>query len=123
MKFLALLSCCISWLHASEHATRDAWVAKHGGEAEVRLADGTRADIVTDRHAVEVEFAEKWHQAVGQALWYAYQTNKKPGILLVYRKPEDKRYLIRLNSLISHYNLAITVATTREIKIPKTAKK
>ena len=30
------------------------------GAAEVTMADRTRCDIVTDTHAIEVDFADKW---------------------------------------------------------------
>lgn len=40
-----------------------------------------------------------------QSLWYGFQLNKKPGIALIFRKPENRCYLIRLNSLLQHRKL------------------
>ena len=47
------------------------------------MPDGTRCDILTDTHAIEVDFADKWAEAIGQSLNYAMQTGKKAGIVLV----------------------------------------
>ena len=41
------------------------------------MPDGTRCDILTDTHAIEVDFANKWAQAIGQSLNHAMQTGKK----------------------------------------------
>ena len=49
------------------------------------MPDGTRCDILIDTHAIEVDFADKWAEAVGQSLNYAIQTGKKAGIVLVLK--------------------------------------
>ena len=49
------------------------------------MPDGTRCDILTDTHAIEVDFADKWAEAIGQSLNYAMQTGKKAGIVLVLK--------------------------------------
>lgn len=66
------------------------------GETEVVLDDKTRVDIVTDTFAIEVDFAEKWAESVGQSQYYARKLNKKAGILLVVNPLTDERYLKRL---------------------------
>ena len=38
---------------------------------EYRFPDGTRADCISATHAIEVDFSEKWAEAIGQALHYA----------------------------------------------------
>ena len=38
---------------------------------EVVMKDGTRCDILTSTHAIEVDFAKKWAEAIGQSLNYA----------------------------------------------------
>jgi hypothetical protein len=55
---------------------------KYSGQTEVTMPDGTRCDIVTETHAIEVDFADKWAEAIGQCLNYSFQLNKKAGILL-----------------------------------------
>lgn len=63
------------------------------GQAEHRLPDGSRIDILTDRAAWEVEWCEKWEQAIGQALFYGISTNQTPGVWLLKRADDDEDYL------------------------------
>lgn len=88
---------------------RDAWTEKHGGQTEVRLPDGTRCDIVTETHAVEVEWAHKWYEGFGQALWYGFQLNKTPGIVLILRNEGDRKFLVRIRSLAAHHGIDLRV--------------
>ncbi len=76
------------------------------GELEVVLKDKTRVDCLTDQYAIEVDFAKKWAEGIGQSLYYGYMTGKKPAIALIVGK-KDARYLKRLEK----------VATKEEIKI------
>lgn len=69
---------------------------KYGYQNEVQLPDGTRVDLITPTHAVEVEWADKWKEAPGQAIYYSVWTNKKPGIILLIKdKTQDKLNIIR----------------------------
>ena len=77
------------------------------GRIEVRLPDGTRCDCVTADHAIEYEFGRKWAEAIGQSLFYSLQTGKRAGIVLILERPEDRKFWIRLNSTIDHFNLPI----------------
>jgi hypothetical protein len=43
----------------------------------VVLPDGTRCDCLTDTHAIEFDFGNKWAEAIGQSAYYALQTGKK----------------------------------------------
>lgn len=43
---------------------------------EYRLSDNTRVDCMTDTLAVEFDFANKWAECIGQALYYGKQTKK-----------------------------------------------
>ena len=86
----------------------------HGGEAKVRLKDGTRVDLLTDTHAIEVEHADNWRDAIGQSLHYARLTDKKAGIILI-SIPGDANYtrslgyVKSLNEIIDSYNLPIDI--------------
>lgn len=73
------------------------WLAQEiGGESEVLLADGSRADIVTDTQAIEVEWIKKWKEAPAQALLYSALTNLDPVVLLLTRgKPSEPKFLLR----------------------------
>jgi len=83
------------------------WCAEHKGQAEVTLPDKTRADCITDTHAIEFDFGEKWAEAIGQALYYSLQTGKRAGIVLILEGQEDRKYFIRVNSTIQHFKLPI----------------
>ena len=50
---------------------------------EVVMNDGTRCDILTATHAIEVDFAKKWAEAIGQSLHYALHTGKRPAVALI----------------------------------------
>lgn len=83
------------------------WCSAHNGRAEVCLSDGTRADCITDTHAIEFDFGRNWAEAIGQSLYYSLQTGKRAGIVLILESPKDRKYWIRLNSTIQHFRLPI----------------
>lgn len=96
---------------AEDHPERwyqERWCAEHGGEAEVVLENRTRVDCLTDRYAVEVDFGPKWAQAIGQALYYAERTGRRPGIVLVL-EDGGERYLRRLREATEGQGLEIRV--------------
>ena len=86
---------------------QDKWCAKMGGITEYVLDDKTRVDCLTDEYAVEVDFANKWAEAVGQSLYYALKTGKKPGILLITEKEKDSRFRVRLDRLAEKYDIEV----------------
>lgn len=77
------------------------------GHMEVVMPDQTRCDCVTDTHAIEYDFGNKWSEAIGQCLNYSMQTNKRAGIVLIIERQKDMKFWIRLNSIIRHYSLPI----------------
>lgn len=78
-----------------EYQTR--WCKAHKGITEYRLNDGTRVDCLTDKLAVEVDFAPKWHECIGQALYYAQKTRRVPACVLIIENPEkDMKFVYRL---------------------------
>ena len=86
---------------------------KYGAESEVTMPDGTRCDLVTEKHAIELDFADKWGEAIGQSLNYAFQSNKRAGILLILESKGDEKHLIRVQSIIEHFELPIDVLAIR----------
>jgi hypothetical protein len=77
------------------HKVWQAWTDKgHKVRQEHVLLDGSRADLMTDEYAIEVDWASKRHQAVGQALHYSIQSCRKPGIILIVKDPaKDMKYV------------------------------
>ncbi len=64
----------------------DLLAEKYDAQQEVVLWDGTRADLVGDDWVAEVDFEEKWAEAIGQSLYYAKATGKKPVVILLVKK-------------------------------------
>lgn len=67
------------------------------GKVEYVLEDRTRVDCLTETHAVEVDFAHKWAEAIGQALYYSKMTGKAPAVLLIVGD-RDEKYLDRFHN-------------------------
>jgi hypothetical protein len=80
-----------------------------GGEREVVLPDRTRVDIVTDEYAIEVDFAEKWAEGIGQALYYEKMLDKKAGILLIWEGEKEIRFLNRLMTVAVEHGIQVWV--------------
>lgn len=83
------------------------WCGRAGGRTEVVQRDRTRVDCLTDTHAIEFDFGPKWAESIGQSLYYAVQTGKKPGVVLILEKNRDIIYWIRLNTVIDEFGLNI----------------
>jgi hypothetical protein len=77
------------------------------GEMEVLLQDRTRVDCLTDEYAIEVDFAKKWAESIGQSLYYGYMTHKKPAIALIVNLPKEQRYLQRVDAICKKYNIKL----------------
>lgn len=87
------------------------WCADRG-VTEFILPDRTRVDCLTSVYAVEVDFADKWAESVGQALYYAYMTDRKAGILLVMENPaKDWVYQRRLHDAIRGLDIKVWIVT------------
>lgn len=79
-----------------------------GGITEYTLKDKTRVDCLLDTHAIEVDFAQKWAEGIGQSLYYASQTARKAAVLLIIEDMQkDKRYLERLENVSLQHNIDI----------------
>jgi len=106
----ALLLLLAGAAHAGELELARAWCDAQGGQAEVVLADRTRADCLTATHAIEVEYAARWKQAPGQALHYARLTGLRAGIVLIAGET-DARYVEALRAVLAGNCLAVDVWT------------
>jgi hypothetical protein len=54
----------------------------------ITLICGAGVDCLSDSHAIEIAFYEKWAEALGQSLLYASETGLKPAIFLICRSEE-----------------------------------
>ena len=104
IKFFFIFTFCVYSQHINKEVVYQEYFASiMFGATEYRLDDNTRIDIFTEYYAIEVDFASKWAEAIGQALYYAAKTNTQPGILLIMENENDSRYLERLLVVVSEY--------------------
>ena len=62
------------------------------GIKEYVLPDRTRIDYLTEQYACEIDWAKKWYEGFGQALWYAHNSGKKPCLVLILKTKKDYVY-------------------------------
>ncbi|MCM1338784.1 MAG: hypothetical protein NC191_03845 [Muribaculaceae bacterium] len=73
------------------------WCKARGGITEYKLNDKTRVDCLLPTMAVEFDFANKWAECIGQALYYGQKTKRTPACVLIMENGEkDYKYLRRL---------------------------
>jgi|TARA_R100000306_G_C4371419_1_gene140153 hypothetical protein len=95
-------------LRESDHVERIA--GEWGAESEVRLEDGTRADMRWKRYIIEVDYVDKWYEGVGQAQYYALLTGMRPGLVLLLRDPDKEwRDLARAARLCENKRIRLWV--------------
>ena len=91
-----------------ESVYADAWCYAREGRREVRTQYETRVDCVfreTSKldgklYAVEVDFADKWAEGIGQALHYGKGLNAYPGLVLIIEHQDECRFLPRVWSTL-----------------------
>jgi hypothetical protein len=88
---------------------QEKWCQENNGQVEVVLPDGTRCDCVTNTHSIEFDFGNNWAEAVGQSSYYSIQTKKRAGIVLILENKKDRKYWMRLNTIIQYFNLPIDI--------------
>jgi hypothetical protein len=76
------------------------------GQSEVVLDNKRRVDCVDSTYAVEVDFAHKVFEGIGQSEYYAYKTNKKAGLLLIVETDKD------LNTIREFHDYLLTKGIT-----------
>jgi hypothetical protein len=79
-----------------------------GGKVEYILFDKARVDCLTDEYAIEVDFAKKWAEGIGQTLYYAQVTGKKPAIGLIVGS-DDEKYLKRVRTVADKFDIKIII--------------
>lgn len=76
------------------------------GTMEYVLFDKTRVDCITAEYAIEVDFAKKWAESIGQALYYAEVTGKKPIVALIVGEDDDK-YIDRVKRVAEKHGIKV----------------
>lgn len=90
MKTLILLLALTSSVNAARLNTEAYYqkivAEKYDAQIEVSMPDATRCDLMTATHAIGVDFAYKWGEAIGQSLNYEFQANMRAGVTLILEK-------------------------------------
>ncbi len=120
-----ILSILFTFIQSNAYAARahlekeyqNAWCKKNNGIQEVILYDKARVDCLTKTHAIEFDFASKWGESIGQALYYSTVTKKYPGVVLIMENPQkDKKYLNRLNTVAQKYGIKVWTMEPSDLK-------
>ena len=114
MKYIALtiLSIlAIQSVHAIENEDyyNRQFCIQESGQAEYRLPDRSRIDCLPSTHAYEADWDDglKDYESIGQSLYYAAETGKKPGILLLVRKKNSDKHIRKVRRVIESWSLPI----------------
>jgi len=84
---------------------RDKLAAQLQGGIEAVVPYG-RADVTTAVYAIEIDFAHKFKEGIGQALWYAWCLDRKPGLALIAENGDlDARAI--LDRIAAHSDIAL----------------
>jgi len=113
--FLSLgLTACADYPTEPEWAIANA--ERYEAENEVVQWEGSRIDYTTKDFVYEIDWAKKWHEGVGQALWYAILVpDKKPGlILLVKDKDKELKYCLRAQAVCAKYDIKLVIEQVEE---------
>ena len=106
--FLTFFTFSLSLFAASEKEWQEAWNDAYAhGKLEIYIDFG-RIDILTDEYAIEVDHVYKFHEGIGQALHYAYDTGNKPGLALFIDGKRDTK---------EKFNYAKKLANSLGIKV------
>lgn len=93
------------------------WCDAHCGSMEVILTDKARVDCVTATHAIEFDFAPKWAESIGQALYYGEVLQKQPGIVLIIENLEkDPKYINRVKTVAGKNGITLWLMYPEDIK-------
>ena len=102
----------------SESAYQQAWCSAKNGITEYENKDFTRVDCLTDTHAVEFDFANKWAESIGQALHYQLMTGKRAKVVLILENPKRQMvYFTRVEALGKIHNFDVEYVTPEILNI------
>lgn len=99
----------------SEKAYRDEWCSRFNGETEVTLNDRTRVDCITENYVVELDFAAKWAECLGQALHYADLTGKRGACVLIIEHGKDWKHFKKLRHTARKHNIKAWYITPKQL--------
>jgi len=91
-----------------------AWCSAQPGYIQTeKTVTGGRIDCLTDRYAIEMDYAHKWKECIAQGRWYALQTGKIPGCVLI-TGPSGGKYVQYLEDYLHGHDMYMKVWTIKE---------
>ena len=123
-KIIAVVGCivwCLLWAAdawSNERHNQMRIAEKYQAEVGALMPDGTWCDLLGPKIAWEVERAgPKFYEAVGQALHYAAQSGKKPGVILLVKDPAlEWRQIYRCAYLCGRHGIEFRIEQWRDPK-------
>lgn len=109
----------------NESSYQHAYCSACKGIEEYKLPDYTRVDCLTDTHAIEFDFANKWAESIGQALHYALMTGKKAKVVLILDEKYKQKQMIyfeRVKRIGEKHNIDVEFITDDILKLNKEGK-
>ena len=107
----------------SESSYQHAWCSAHKGIEEYENQDKTRVDCLTEYHAVEFDYANKWAESIGQALHYQLMTGKKAMVVLILEEPEKEMvYFNRVKKLGKIHGFDVEYVTNDILNLDENGK-
>jgi len=88
---------------------------KYEALTEWMLPDRSRVDLLSEKIAWEVDWAPKWAEGIGQAIYYAAWTERAGGLILLVKDPErEKVYVLRAKLACAWAGLTLRVERSVE---------
>lgn len=110
MKFLLLVLLALPQQEKlTEYDYAASFCAQIGGERQSYVENRKRVaevDCLTEQYAIEVDFAYKWQECLGQAAFYGLLWQRDPGCALIVG-PKDERFLDRARRTVDSLCIAI----------------
>ena len=97
--------------HAGQH--REKWYVDNyckqqfKGFPEYHLPNGKSIDCLTDEYAMEFGFPYNHYEDIGQALYYAHKSGKKPGIVFVVSGKDDIETINEIRDVCDKHGIKI----------------
>ena len=86
-----------------------------GGKTEVVIKGG-RIDCETKHFVIEYDFADKWAECLGQALFYSAAKDKFGICSLILESKKDFKYIDKLQNVIDYHDLYIKTDVIKNLK-------
>ena len=120
-------TCNLGYKHVhhkhNEASYQQAWCGLQNGVEEYENKDFTRVDCLSETHADELDFANKWQESIGQALHYGLMTGKKPRVVLILDNPKTQMvYFKRVQRIAKEYNFDAVYITDDILELDKDGK-